>query len=92
MEQNNDRIKLVVLNEHTLGYIFPRSSYEGEWKNLVYVNILHASVLKGATQTSNPVLLCSTDKIRLASEKDFDDFRVNFKGYNNAVEYEFKKM
>lgn len=89
MKQNAERIKLVVLNEHTLGFIFPRSCYEGEWKDLVYINILHASVLKGAVNTTGPILVSPLDKVRLASEKDFDNFNVSFKGYDNEQEYEF---
>lgn len=88
MEQTQDRIKLVVVNEHTLGYIFPPSAYK-EHSGLTFVNILHASVLKGAVQTSNPILIGSTHTVRLASEKDFDDFRVVFRGYENKNEYEF---
>ncbi|MSW53420.1 MAG: hypothetical protein F2817_21340 [Actinobacteria bacterium] len=84
-----DRIKLVVVDEHTLGFIFPQSYYDKP-SGLVYVNILHASVLKGAVNTADPILIGSTNKVRLASEKDFDDFRVVMNGYkNNPNEYEF---
>ena len=91
MEQTKDRIKLVVLNEHTLGFIFPPSHYEN-YSGLTFVNILHASILKGAVQTVNPILIGSTDIVRLASEKDFDDFRCMFDGFNNENEYEFLKL
>lgn len=80
-----ERIKLVVLNENILGYITP------EQPN--YVSVLHASILKGATYPNHcgPYLLGSSDKTRLASEKDFNDFRVSFQGYDNLTEiYEFK--
>jgi hypothetical protein len=75
-----DKIKLVVLNENTLGYIIP------ELPN--YVQHLHASVLRGATGSS-PSLVGSTDKIRIASEKDFHEYGVYFGGYGNKEEYEF---
>lgn len=83
-----EKIRLVVFNEHTLGFIFPPSAYK-EPTNHIYVNILHASVLKGAVKTCDPILLSSLDKIRLASEKDFDEFGVSFIGYNNPNEYEY---
>ena len=82
-----ERTKLVVADEHTLGYITPNSNIVG---------ILHASVLKGATSSCplsslNPMPAYMFKKIRLATEKDFDDFRVSFVGFNNEKEYEFAK-
>ncbi len=74
------KIKLVVLNENTLGYIQP------ELPN--YVQHLHASVLRGAYQSS-PSLIGSTDKVRLASENDFSEYRVHFGSFGNKDEYEF---
>lgn len=78
-----ERIKLVVLNEHTLGYIAP------ELPN--YVFPLRASILKGATFETNASskLISSSDNVRLASEQDFEDFRVYFGGFGNDKEYEF---
>ena len=88
MEQT-DKIKLVVVDEHTLGYIFPPSAYK-EHSGLTYVNILHGSVLKGAVNTTGPILIGNTNKVRLANEQDFNDYRVCFDGYkNNPQEYEF---
>ena len=80
----NIKIHLVVLNEHTLGYIFPEIPTS--------VQILHTSPLKGSPTTSNltssfPV----SDNIRLASEKDFDDYRVHFGSYGNSEIYQYKK-
>lgn len=78
------RIKLVVLNEHTLGYIRP------EQPNDCY--IIRSSVIKGAVDNGFMKPICyALDKVRLASAKDFDEFRVVFteRGYNNSQEYEF---
>jgi hypothetical protein len=81
------RTKLVVADEHTLGYIMPNSNVVG---------VLQASVLRGATSSCplsslNPMLTYMFKTIRLATKKDFDDFRVCFNGYNNEKEYEFSK-
>jgi len=88
MEQ--DKIKLVVVNEHTLGFIFPPSAYNNRL-GLTFVNILHASILKGAVNTARPILIGSTDKVRLASENDFNNFRVCFNGYNSK-EYLYQRV
>lgn len=79
-----ERIKLVVLNENILGYINPGLTD--------LVHILHASVLKGATAANfQSIIIGSGSNVRLASEQDFDNFRVSFDGYNNELEYEFEK-
>ena len=80
--------KLVVINNHTLGYIAP------ELPN--YVQVLQASVLRGSARCSplssmDSILIGKLDNIELASEKDFDDFRVSFRGFENEKEYEYKK-
>lgn len=76
----DNRIKLVVVNEHTLGYIDPRTPNT--------FNILHASVLKGSSyQNLSAPSIPKNGKIRLATPKDFDDFRVDFTGYDNEEEY-----
>lgn len=82
MESN--KIQLVVVNENTLGYIFP------EYKQTIHV--LHASVLKGAHGGNGSSLqVFMANSIRLASEKDFNDYRVCFDGYkNNKNEYEYQ--
>lgn len=79
-------IKLVVFNEHTLGYIFP------DFPN--YVQVLHSSILKGAphtTQHPDCFLIHKDSKVRLASEQDFADFRCVFDGYKNDKDYEYDK-
>ena len=78
-----NKIKLVVFNEHTLGYIIPEIPNQ--------VQILHASVLKGAvwSLSKSSDYIGKNDKVRLASEQDFKDFRCCFSGYQNKDEYEF---
>ena len=80
------KIKLVVYKEHTLGYILP------ELPNSV--QILHSSPLKGANGTINlqdNYHINNLNEIRLASEKDFDDFNVDFKGYDDKEVYEYSE-
>lgn len=81
------RIQLVVVNEHTLGYIRPESPHS--------LIILHTSILKGSywNQNAGPVLLSSMDNVRLASRKDFEEYRVLFtdRGYGNKDIYEYDK-
>jgi len=76
--------KLVVVNEHTLGAIFPEQPNQ--------VQILQASILLGAVLTWQDGLLpiSPLDKIRLASPNDFTVFHVHFGGFNNPAEYEFE--
>ena len=80
-----DKIKLVVFNEHTIGYIMPERPD--------YVQVLHASILRGATFELLPTskYISKTDKVRLASEKDFNDYRISFEGYKDNISYEYAK-
>jgi hypothetical protein len=84
METTNEKIKLVVLEENTLGYILP------ELPN--YVSILHTSTLRGSYYNGmGSSIYLGNKPIRLASEKDFDNFRVCFDGYKKRPqEYEFE--
>lgn len=75
-----ERTKLVVFNEHTLGYILPQLPER--------VQILHTSILRGSYYTDRSVIYLSDGTVRLASEKDFDDYRCSFVGYKKE-EYEF---
>lgn len=78
-----EKIKLVVVDEHTLGYIYPNDNK---------VAILHTSILKGSPYSDRSTIYISNHKnIRLASEKDFDDFRCMFDGYKqNSEDYEYQ--
>jgi guanyl-specific ribonuclease Sa len=77
------KTKIVVLNEHTLGYI------TSDLPN--YVQILHSSILKGSPYGLNPdsILIGSGDKLRLASSIDFNEYRVSERGFINPREYEY---
>ncbi len=73
-----NKIILVVINENTLGYIdhiVPNTA-----------NVLHASILKGGVH-SCPKQLNSDDKIRLANEADFHEYRVSHIGYWKDPDY-----
>jgi hypothetical protein len=77
------KIKLVVIENHTLGYLIPNSDYAG---------ILHASILKGSPYSNfGGSIYIKHKNIKLASKNDFDNFRVSFKGFDNENEYEFSK-
>lgn len=82
--ENMDIIKLVVADEHTLGYILPNMM-------VPCVSVLHASILRGAT-TIESLPLSMFKNIRLANEQDFEDFRVHFSdAYKNEKEYQYQK-
>jgi hypothetical protein len=81
------KTKIVVLNEHTFGYILPQLPND--------VQILHSSILKGSpfgiNQSSAPIR--SGDVIRLATSMDFNDFRVvESNSYKNTDEYEYNSF
>lgn len=81
-----ERTKLVVFKEHTLGYILPELPD--------YVQILHASILKGATFRMHPDsdVVNKHSDVRLATEKDFDEFRCQFsEAYRDENKYEHNK-
>lgn len=77
-----EKIKLVVVDEHTLGYVVE------QMEDRAFV--LHQSILKGAPWQLHPHdILLSGRKVRLASEKDFEDYRVCFEGYKDDPIYEY---
>lgn len=77
----NNRIKLVVVDAHTLGYILPQIPDK--------VQILHTSILKGSPYSDSSAIFVSRHKIRLASAEDFEDFRCVFGSFENPLEYEY---
>ncbi len=83
--KDQEPTKIVVKDEHTLGYILPEKPDS--------LQILHDSILKGAPSNYNhtgSVPIGKGDKIRLATKKDFDDFRVAWsKSYENEKEYTY---
>ena len=78
-----DKIKLVVYNEYTLGYIMPEQPDK--------VCTLADRVTLGAPSRSmfEPYFIRKNDTVRLASRKDFDTFRLSFEGYDNPQMYEY---
>ena len=80
-----EKTKLVVINEHTLGYIMPETPN--------YAGILHTSVLRGSYYNGmgGPIYI-KNENVRLDTKKDFDDYRVVFSGYEKHPElYEFQE-
>lgn len=78
---SNEKIRLVVLNEHTLGY-----QNDGERRIFVF----HASVAKGAnytTRNGDMVYPNPGDTLRLASEADFNEYMISFDGYLTDLRY-----
>lgn len=82
MNNSTSRIKLVVINENTLGYLIPNTKYAG---------VLRASVIKGSQFNDLDHVLITGKKVRLASKEDFEEYRVCFKGYDNPDEYEYMR-
>jgi len=76
-----ENTKLVVINENTLGYVF------SETPNT-------AGRLASKLTSGNPHFnienhnITKSDKVRMASKKDFENFRVCFNGYEN---YQYQK-
>lgn len=77
-----EKTKLVVFNEHTLGYIMPEQPER--------VCILHTSILKGSYLTDGSTIYVTDGVVRLATAKDFENYRVSMTGFDNAELYEFK--
>lgn len=78
----SEKIRLVVINENILAYSISGSKSYG---------VLHASVLRGATCNPHSGFHQEPESIRLATEKDFDEFRVHFEGYKNDPDYEYAR-
>lgn len=84
MESNKVKIKLVVFKEHTFGYIHLELPD--------YVQVLHSSILEGATFDLYPDSKLINDKsnVRLATEKDFEEFRIDSMQYQNDLVYDYE--
>jgi hypothetical protein len=83
-----DKIKFVVIYEHTLGYINPLQPNS--------VGILSTSVIRGAAPYSQfdgmAAMPVFPKDIRPATRSDFDAFRVSSEGYEKDAErYDFPK-
>jgi hypothetical protein len=76
------KTKVVVYEEHTLGYVHPRTPYS--------LSVLKVSVLNGGNPSWNfgqiPLPL-NYEGVRLANRNDFDAFGVESRGYFTG-EYE----
>ena len=79
---NEDVIRLVVLNEEIIGYIYPRrTSY------VVALEIKLGRTTSLATSVNKQCMVLLSDKVRLATEQDFDDFHICFDGFRNNTMY-----
>lgn len=72
---NKGKIKLVVVDERILGYIIPEMPDT--------LGIFHSSILRGASfeYLPEPKSLRPGNIVRLASKKDFDEYRVSMEGF-----------
>lgn len=78
---NNETICYVVYGEHTLGYLFKNRLGE------LHLGSLHGKVLKNGLSDLDgpyPINQKQLKQMRLASEADFNDFRVSPRGYDLA--------
>lgn len=83
--EDRKKILLVVIDEHTLGYMQPNADTAG---------ILHTSILRGSPLGYwSGTVYVKNSKVRLASEQDFNDYRCSFAGYDNdkTIEYVYQK-
>jgi hypothetical protein len=69
-----ERVKIVVVDENTLGYIFPHQPNR--------CHVLHASILKGSWEQNGSSFYIDKKKVRLANAAtDDDEFRTHLSGY-----------
>ena len=84
---NEDVIRLVVLNEEIIGYIYPRrTSY------VVALEIKPGRTTSLATSVNKQCMVLLSDKVRLATEQDFDDFHICFDGFRNNTMYCYNQL
>ena len=70
------------LNEEIIGYIYPRrTSY------VVALEIKPGRTTSLATSVNKQCMVLLSDKVRLATEQDFDDFHICFDGFRNNTMY-----
>lgn len=83
--ENTQRDKLVVVNDNVLAVVYPERPNTAQ--------VLRASVLRGSFDRDGDIMFIKGKNVRLASEKDFDDFRVCFSpiGFGNPDNYEFQQ-
>ncbi len=76
------KIKIVVVNENTLGYIIPEKPNN--------FNVLSASTLRGSNMSDFGTYPLPKNT-RLATSKDFETYRVFENGYRNDKNYEYER-
>jgi hypothetical protein len=69
MRVNAMRVRYIVINEHTLGYLQPPESK--------FAGILRGSIIKGGdTVQTNGVIVLSNHTVRDATRADFEEYHV----------------
>lgn len=79
------KIRFVVVDENTLGYVNPACPHE--------IGVLRASVLRGAApgdpDPGTKPFPIDPSRVRPATRADFDSFRVSPTGYASDPTYDF---
>ena len=79
-------IRLVVLNERMLGYIYPdKISF------VVALAVEPGDCVSLLDAINMRRYVSFDDKVRLATDRDFDDFNVCFEGFRNDPMYMYNK-
>lgn len=79
-----DQTQLVVVGEHTLGYINPLQPDRA--------GILHASILRGSPcGRLDGYIRLDGRRVRPAREQDFNDYRVSLEGYRHDPNYHWQR-
>lgn len=79
MEAHSTKTKLVMIGNHTLGYIAPNSSL---------ITVMAASILKGSPYDQyDQIRLSAMDNLRLAGETDFHNMDCVFAGFAKDPDY-----
>lgn len=74
-----EQVRMVVINEHTLGYALPHRNMAG----ILSTSALKGSPFSGCPLSAGGMIACDPkiDNVRTATRKDFEDFRVVIDGY-----------